>query len=145
MESKGKKFLLTLMGFESLAFSYDNTDSTRAAVLEQALRDAEIQRREQLTQRVSGLADILHDETKSLVQEIERNRGHGLDVREAWLLSSMVQKFGPERSRQTIRQMSKAKDPLRAAFAALQKGIRGQGAKQVESEPFEKVTYRVLE
>lgn len=79
-----------------------------------------------------------------LIEEIER-RGYALTVSEAYLLGKCIQKFGPKRTRETYRQMRKAKNPLPAVWASLQRGIKGKGARESDSEPFVKVKIRDID
>ncbi len=125
----------------TIPFSCENTDDTRLEKLE-----AEVRRLS--TSRVvsSGLNDIYRGTPEGdLYEEIENGRGYAIQVDEALLLGKMIQKFGPERVKQTYRQMKKSKNPIRATYAALQRGIKGQGAKSVASVPYKKVTMRDLD
>lgn len=118
-------------------FTREKMQSDRIEELEKELRELGKNRIEK-----SGL-EIFYkgSEEGFLIEEIER-RGYALTVSEAYLLGKCVQKFGPKRTRDTYRQMRKAKNPLPAVWASLQKGIRGKGAQQFESEPFTKVKIR---
>jgi hypothetical protein len=147
VRDKGKAQEIVVEADEVYTIPYTpkNTDETKLAVLEAEVRRLRITNERQLSKTSSGIADFAQGEERDLYVSIEKQRGYALSASEALLLGKCVQKFGPERTKQTYQQMRRAKNPIVAAYAALQNGIKGGGAKQVESEPFAKITYRSLD
>lgn len=127
-----------------IPFTYNDTDDTKIAKLETEVRRLRLQSERDRTGTMSGLVDVSEGEERALYQEIER-RGFGLTPNEANILGKCVQKFGPDRTRNTYRRMKSRPNPIIATYAALQNGIMGKGAQQVESEPFKKVYYKDLD
>lgn len=125
-----------------IPFTWDNTDETKIAKVEAEMRRLV---RQQQNPSESGLASILQGEPRDIVVELENKRGTALSSNDIWNLASMMSKFGPERTKKTIRQMYRQRDPIRAAYGALLKGAKGQSAKQSESEPFQTIKVRDLD
>ena len=128
----------------SIPFKFDDTDKTKLKVLEDEVRRLRLQNERDRKGQKSGLTEIYTAEEGALYAEIEA-RGYGITPSEAVLLGKCLVKFGVERTRQTYRQMRTQKNPIMATYAALERGIKGQGAKQVDSEPFTKVHYPNLD
>lgn len=126
-----------------IPFSFANTDSTKIHTLENEMRRLRLQNEAGRRGQKSGLTDIYKGEEGNLYAEIEK-RGWAIGADEAVLLGKCLVKFGVERTQTTYRQMRNQKNPIRATYAALERGIQGKGAKQVESEPFTKVHYKEL-
>lgn len=126
-----------------IPFTFKNTDDTKLAVAENEIRRLRLQSERDRAKQSSGLAEATEGDERSLYLEIER-RGYALTASEANLLGKAIASFGVDRVRDTYRQMKKQKNPILATYAALRKGIRGQGAKQLDSEPFTKIYYKEL-
>ena len=126
-----------------IPFTFKNTDDTKLATLEKEIRRLRLQSERDRAKQSSGLAEVTDGDERDLYLEIER-RGFGITASEANLLGKSIASFGVDRTRDTYRQMKRQKNPILATYAALRKGIRGQGAKQLDSEPFTKVYYKEL-
>jgi hypothetical protein len=126
-----------------IPFTFKNTDDTKLVVAEAEIRRLRLQSERERAKQSSGLAEIAEGEERDLYLEIER-RGFGITPNEANLLGKSIAQFGVPRTRDTYRQVRKQKNPILATYAALRKGIRGQGAKQLDSEPFTKIHYKDL-
>jgi len=127
-----------------IPFTYQLTDSTKLEVLENEVRRLRLSNERDRRGTASGLTDIYQGEEGDLYKEIEK-RGYGITPSEAVLLGKCLAKFGVDRTRMTYRQMKRQKNPLMATYAALERGIRGKGAKPSESQPFTQVHYRDLD
>lgn len=148
---KGKHHLIAVsewwIGEKPIPIPYtnDDTDETKIAKVEAELRRMSNVYASRALGQHSGLDKITEGEERDLILQIESRTGRALDVYDAFLLGKTLARFGAERTKETWRQMQRAKNPIRAVFAALRNGAKGQPAKVVESKPFEKVRYREVE
>jgi hypothetical protein len=125
-----------------IPFSFKDTDQTRIETIEKEMRRMEL-RLNRKTE--SGIVEVMKGETRDLLREVEKDKGIALDAIDGYLLGSAVRGYGTERVKHTYRRLRTNKNPIRAVYAALNRGAQGHGAKQAESEPFEKATYRYLD
>lgn len=148
VKPKGVNFTINLNTYWTgeegtpIPFTFKDTDSTRIETVEKELRRVELRQKKKTE---SGLVEILNGEERDVIREIEKAQGVALDTLDGYFLGKAIRAYGPERVRTTFRQMSRQKNPIRATIAVLTKGAKGQGAKQVESEPFQRVTYKNLD
>ena len=148
---KGKHHLIAVhewwLGEKPVPIPYtnDDTDETKIAKVEAELRRMSNVYASRALGQHSGLDKITEGEERDLILQIESRTGRALDVYDAFLLGKTFARFGAERTKETWRQMQRAKNPIRAVFAALRNGAKGQPAKVVESRPFERVRYREVD
>jgi len=107
-------------------FSYRNTDETRLAKLEHALRKASAP---QYSDR-SGLTEAVSPAEALLIEEIERVTGKAITLTDAFYLGKLIRGYGVERVQNVFRQQRAAKEPLRACYAILERGARGKSSPQ---------------
>jgi hypothetical protein len=145
VKTKGKHHVITVDNYyigedpTHIPFTYDDTDATKIAVAEKEVRRLQVElKREMLGQR-SGLAEVLQGEERDAIIEIEQRQGIGLSRREAYFVGKAMAKFGPERVKSTFRRMQQQKNPIRAMYASLSKGIAGKGAEEKPQERSVKV------
>lgn len=80
----------------------------------------------------SGLALLLPEQEARLVEFAESALVRALSVSEAYFLGQMVQAYGPQRCLWALERKRASKQIVRAAYAMLNNGARGNAAKPKE-------------
>lgn len=134
---KGKGTLRLPEDKRTIHFRTSSPD--RVDELEKQVLDLKRQLKARVLGETSGLAEALLPDERLLVVELERQRGRGLTIEEAYFLGKCISGWGIERTRTLIQQKSDADNPMKVAYIMLKRGARG---KQFEQKPEARVKYR---
>jgi hypothetical protein len=134
IQLEGKDLVLDSDGLVFRVPLSDTFKNTEAALVAEnaSLRQRVI---ELENQEVSGLADKLHDEPAKVVRLAEHLLKRGLTHLEVYYLALMINRYGSARVIKVLNASRSATEPLRAAWAKLERGAYGKPANRLVVDP----------